>query len=174
MPITPLDFEADPCQKHPIDLLEPLEDADERDLQGVTAEAVRAVIDFLVPQEPLRRGAWETAKWRLLALAHLMIHRVQERSLTELATAAETSRAVLSYHSIQLVNRVGLPNPGGKTRSGRERYALAQKAAWKRRQASTAPGGEPHPENDRTPLEKPNAAQQWARHGSTTPDLTDS
>jgi hypothetical protein len=29
-------------------------------------------------------------------------------------------------------------------------------------------------EDDRTPLEKPNAAQQWARHGSTTPDLTDS
>jgi hypothetical protein len=163
MPITPLDFEADPCQKHPIDLLEPLEDADERDLQGVTAEAVRAVIDFLVPQEPLRRGAWETAKWRLLALAHLMIHRVQERSLTDLATAAETSRAVLSYHSIQLVDRIGLANHGGKTRWGRERYAEAQKAAWKRRQASTAPGGHSHPQHEGKARETAFPAREMAR-----------
>jgi hypothetical protein len=163
MPITPLDFEADPSQPHPVELLEPLDDGDERELHGITPEAVRAVVEFLTPQEPLRRGAWETAKWRLLALAHLMIHRVQERSLTDLATAAETSRAVLSYHSIQLIDRVGLPNPGGKTRSGRERYALAQKAAWKRRQASTAPGGHSHPEDEGKAREKPNAVRETAR-----------
>jgi hypothetical protein len=146
-----------------MELLEPLDDGDGRDMEGVTPEAVRAVIDFLVPEEPLRRGAWETAKWRLLALAHLMIHRVQERSLTELATAAETSRAVLSYHSIQLVHRIGLPNPGGKTRSGRERYAEAQKAAWKRRQASTAPGGDSHPEDEGKARETAFPAQERAR-----------
>jgi hypothetical protein len=148
MPITPLDFEADPSQPHPVELLEPLDDGDERELEGITPEAIRAVVDFLTPEEPLRRGAWETAKWRLLALAHLMIHRVQERSLTDLATAAETSRAVLSYHSIQLVDHIGLANHGGKTRWGRERYAEAQKAAWKRRHASTDPGGDSHPQHE--------------------------
>ena len=162
---TPLDFEADPSQKHPIDLLEPIEDADQRDLQGVTAEAVRAVIDFLTPEDPLRRGAWETAKWRLLALAHLMLHRVQERSLTELATAAETSRAVLSYHSIRLVDQIGLPNPGGKTQWGRGRYSDAQKASWKRRQASTAPGGDSHSQHEGKARETAFPAQERARQG---------
>jgi hypothetical protein len=163
MSITPLDFEADPSQPHPVELLEPLDDGDERELEGITPEAIRAVVEFLTPEEPLRRGAWETAKWRLLALAHLMVYRVQERSLTELATAAETSRAVLSYHSIQLVHRIGLPNPGGKTRSGRERYAEAQKAAWKRRQASTAPGGDSHPEDEGKARETAFPAQERAR-----------
>ena len=165
MPITPLDFEADPSQPHPVELLEPLDDGDERELEGITPEAIRAVVDFLTPEEPLKRGVWNTAKWKLLALAHLMIHRVQERSLTELATAAETSRAVLSYHSIQLVNRIGLPNPGGKTRWGRERYAEAQKAAWKRRQASTAPGGDSHPEDEGKARETPFPASERARQG---------
>jgi hypothetical protein len=163
MPITPLDFEADPSQPHPVELLEPLDDGDERELEGITPEAIRAVVEFLTPQEPLRRGAWETAKWKLLALAHLMVHRVQERSLTDLATAAETSRAVLSYHSIRLIDQVGLPNPGGKTRSGRERYAEAQKAAWKRRQASTAPGGDSHPEDEGKARERAIPAQERAR-----------
>jgi hypothetical protein len=163
MSITPLDFEADPSQPHPVELLEPLDDGDERELEGITPEAIRAVVDFLTPEEPLKRGVWNTAKWKLLALAHLMIHRVQERSLTELATAAETSRAVLSYHSIQLVDLIGLPNPGGKTRSGRERYAEAQKAAWKRRQASTAPGGDSHPEDEGKARETAFPAQERAR-----------
>jgi hypothetical protein len=164
MPITPLDFEADPSQPHPVELLEPLDDGDERELE-ITPEAIRAVVvEFLTPEEPLRRGAWETAKWRLLALAHLMIHRVQERSLTDLATAAETSRAVLSYHSVKLVDRVGLANNGGKTRSGRERYAEAQKAAWKRRHTSTAPGGDSHPEDEGKARETAFPAQERARH----------
>jgi hypothetical protein len=165
MSITPLDFEADPSQPHPVELLEPLDDGDERELEGITPEAIRAVVDFLTPEEPLKRGVWNTAKWKLLALAHLMIHRVQERSLTELATAAETSRAVLSYHSIQLVDLIGLPNPGGKTRSGRERYAEAQKAAWKRRQASTAPGGDSHPEDEGKARETAFPARERAKQG---------
>jgi len=121
---------ADPNQLMPWDYLEPLPENDDPVLHGITAESIRAVVDFLTPSDPLRPGSWESAKWKLLALSHAMIHRTQQHSFTALAEKAGTSRAVLSHHSVKLVDRVGFAHHSGKSESARLAYSERAKAVW--------------------------------------------
>jgi hypothetical protein len=130
---------ADPNQLMPWDYLEPLPENDDPVLHGITAESIRAVVDFLTPSDPLRPGSWESAKWKLLALSHAMIHRTQQHSFTALAEKAGTSRAVLSHHSVKLVDQVGFAHHTGKSQGARQAYAERQKAVWRDRRGA---GGE--------------------------------
>jgi hypothetical protein len=120
----------DPSQLHPVDYLEPLDTEELDAIQGATPAAIRALVDYLTPKDPLRRGAWQAVLWRLVAMSHSVIPRTQALRLSDLAEAAGTSKAVLSFHICALRDATGIASHTGKSQGARDAYAARQKAVW--------------------------------------------
>jgi hypothetical protein len=151
----------DPSQMHPVEYLEPLDTEELDAIQGATPAAIRALVEYLTPKDPLRRGAWAAKLWQLIAMSHSVIPRTQVLRLSDLAAAAGTSKAVLSFHICQLRDLTGIASHTGKSQGAREAYAERQRAVWRDRRGA---GGDDTSEAPQGP-HKRTSTPEWACQG---------
>ena len=102
-------------------------------MRGIPPDALKRLLMFIIPPESSTQR-WAVATKRLVTLAHLAgVEGVAEHSLATLAKQLDCTRAILSIHSLAIVDELGQEQTrGGKKRSSRETYSKSATAAHKR------------------------------------------
>lgn len=124
---------------HPVDLIEPLEQDEEIDIEGIGAiplDAIRVILGCIVPSKPVNSRQWRTATARLSVLCHALdVADLGGDSLTGIAEQIGVSRALLSHRSVALRDYAGMRHEVSD--AARQTYARRCAEVWDKRKFST-------------------------------------
>ena len=150
-----LEFHEPADWTHPIDLIEPEEEAEETiDVENVgeiPVDAVAAIVRMLVPRCPKSRAGWDAALVKLAVVAWTVLPDVRQHSFVTLSNQLDCTRALLSHYACSLRDWAKLGCRGGKSEAARAIYSERCDSVWRKRKRGQGADGATRPTKSREP-----------------------